>query len=196
MTYSALRNLRAAPEMQTETGRSTTNQTDRSQGAVCYTGVATAEALQMPQRDEMHEKPTGLTVTVHATREFQRLERSQGLLAHLAPCPPALDQRLAPCLQTCAHGNRAHNVQLALFRGEVRLACLQLALRGGKLRTNGHLRLDEAEGGRGRRGEERVTRRFLVLRRFYKPCHTKRRIQRRELRHKFQKSRTGSLGRA
>ena len=103
-------------------------------------------------------------MTVRAAGHGQALQRAEALLAHLAPMPPALDERLAPRLQPRPHGVRAQGVQLPLFRREMRLAGLQLALRGGELRADLHLGLDEAERrGRARGREDGVACRFLAL---------------------------------
>ena len=106
-------------------------------------------------------------MAVHAVRHLQALQRTQALFAHLAPVPAALNERLAPGLQPRPHGVRAQGVQLPLFRREMRLAGLQLALRGGELGADLDFGFDEAEGGCGARGcEDGVPRRLLVLRGF------------------------------
>ena len=95
-----------------------------------------------------------LTMSVHAIGNLEGLQCTKALLTHFAPLPAALNERLAPGLQPGPHGMRAHRVQLSFLCREMGLACLKLALGGGKLRTELYFRFDEAEGGSRRRGRQ------------------------------------------
>ena len=109
--------------------------------------------------------------TVSVSR-IQALEGAHSLLAHLAPRPAALHHRLAPRLKAGSDRLRTQRAQLLLLRREVRLARLQLALRGRELGTDLHLGLHEAErGGRARGRQERVAGGFLVLGGLNQPRH-------------------------
>ena len=119
-----------------------------------------------------------LTMGIETVWCIESLEGSERLLAHLAPLPPALDERFAPGLESRADGGSARHGELALLAREVGLACLELALCRGELGANLDFGLDEAEGRRRARGrQDGVPGGLLILRRLDEACHPRSRVR-------------------